>query len=58
MRGKTYVSARSIHLSIILGVEVDDVYGAAAVVLDNLVLRVVSAAANDPTLLAFAVPFL
>ena len=35
-----------------LGVEVDDVDGAAAVVLDDLVLGVIGATADDPSLRA------
>jgi len=41
------VTARAIHLAVVLGVEVDDVDGAAAVVLDHLVRGVVGAAADD-----------
>jgi hypothetical protein len=46
------VSARAIQLSVVLDVEVDDVYGSAAVVLDNLVGGVVRTTANDPGLVA------
>lgn len=41
------VAARAVDLAVVLGVEVDDVHGAAAVVLDDLVRGVVGAAAND-----------
>jgi hypothetical protein len=58
MEGKTHVSARPINFSVVLGVEIDDVHGAAAVMLDNLVLRVVGATADDPALLTLAIPFL
>ncbi len=46
------------HLSVILSIEIDYVHGAATVVLNNLVLGVVRAAADNPALLAFAVSFL
>lgn len=41
------VAARAVDLAVVLGVEVDDVHGAAAVVLDDLVRGVVGAAADD-----------
>ena len=41
------VAARAVDLAVVLGVEVDDVDGAAAVVLDDLVRSVVGAAADD-----------
>lgn len=50
--GETHVSARAVKLAVILDVEVDDVHGSAAVVLNNLVGGVVSTTANDPGLLA------
>lgn len=52
------VAARAVELAVVLGVEVDDVDGAAAVVLDDLVRGVVGAAADDPGLLAGLVSFL
>lgn len=48
---ETYVSARAVKLAVILNVEVDDIDGAAAVVLDDLVASVVGATAYDPRLL-------
>lgn len=53
-----YVAARSVDLAVVLGVEVDDVDGTAAIVLDDLVLSVVSATTDDPGLLASLVVFL
>lgn len=41
------VAARAVDFAVVLGVEVDDVHGAAAVVLDDLVRGVVGAAADD-----------
>jgi hypothetical protein len=41
------VAARAVDFAVVLGVEVDDVHRAAAVVLDDLVRRVVGAAADD-----------
>jgi hypothetical protein len=41
------VAARAVDLAVVLGVEVDDVDGAAAVVLDDLVRGVVGAATDD-----------
>jgi hypothetical protein len=41
------VAARAVDFAVVLGVEVDDVHGAAAVVLDDLVRCVVGAAADD-----------
>lgn len=52
------VTARAIDLSVVLGVEVDDVNGAAAVVLDDLIRGVVGASADDPRFLALGVTFL
>ncbi|KAJ8104452.1 hypothetical protein OPT61_g10749 [Boeremia exigua] len=46
------VSAGAVQLAVVLDVEVNDVDGAAAVVLDDLVGAVVRAAADDPGLLA------
>jgi fructose-1,6-bisphosphatase/inositol monophosphatase family enzyme len=53
-----YVAAGAVDLAVVLGVEVDDVDLAAAVVLDNLVLGVVRATADDPRLLACLVVLL
>jgi hypothetical protein len=52
------VTTRSIDFSVVLSIEVDDVNGTAAVVLDNLIRGVVGAAANDPRFLALGVSFL
>lgn len=41
------VAARAVDFAVVLGVEVDDVHSAAAVVLDDLVRGVVGAAADD-----------
>ena len=41
------VAARAVDLAVVFSVEVDDVHGAAAVVLDDLVRGVVGAAADD-----------
>ena len=41
------VSTRSVNLAIILGVEVNDVHMAAAIVLDDLVFGLESASADD-----------
>ena len=41
------VAARAVDLAVVLGVEVDDVHGAAAVVLDDLIRGVEGAAADD-----------
>lgn len=49
--GETHVSARAVKLAVILNVEVDDVDGAAAVVLNHLVAGVVGTTAYDPRLL-------
>lgn len=46
----TYVSAGPVELAVVLNVEVDDVNGTAAVVLDNLVRTVVSTTTDDPGL--------
>lgn len=46
----TYVSTRPVELAVVLNVEVDDVNGAAAVVLDDFVRTVVRTTTNDPGL--------
>jgi hypothetical protein len=37
VKGSTHVAARPVQLAVVVGVEVDDVDGTAAVVLDNFV---------------------
>lgn len=51
------VATAAVEFAKVLDVVVDDVYGAAAVVLDNLVGSVVGASADDPGLAAGLVVF-
>jgi len=46
-----YVSARPVELAVVLDVEVDDVDGSAAVVLDDLVRSMVGTTTDDPSVL-------
>ena len=46
----TDISAGPVELAVVLNVEVDDIDGTAAVVLDDLVRAVVSTTTDDPSL--------
>lgn len=52
------VTARSVDLAVVFGVEVDNVDSTTAVMLDNLVRGMVRATTNDPRLLSLLVVFL
>ena len=52
-----YITARPVKFAIILSVEIDDIDGTAAVMLDDFVTRVIGTTSNDPALLTGLIIF-
>ena len=51
----THISARAVQFAVVIDVEVDDVNGTAAVVLDDFVRSMVGSTTDDPALLASSI---